>query len=156
MKARLATAPENQVMVNIVKRSTVVGASLPGRGQGSVAARSGASLDLAGLASESGMTPVEMMDAALAGCLVLSLRIAARSFGWHERLVSVKADVRHQKAPDAPSRVIAFDCAFEIEGEFSAEECEKLVAEAHRLCTVGNTLERGALIRDVDKIPDGE
>ncbi|WEX08355.1 OsmC family protein [Chelativorans sp. AA-79] len=141
-------------MVNIVKRSTVVGAFLPGKGQGNVEARSGARLDLAGLATESGMTPVEMMDAALAGCLVLSARIAARNLGWHERLVSVKADVRHEKAPDAPSRVAAFDCAFQIEGDFSPEEREKLVAEAHRLCTVGNTLERGATIRDVERIPD--
>jgi len=143
-------------MVNIVKRSTVVGASLPGRGQGNVTARSGASLDLAGYASEGGMTPVELMDAALAGCLVLSVRIAARSFGWHERLVSVKADVRHEKAPDEPSRVMAFDCAFEIEGDFSPEERERLIAEAHRLCTVGNTLERGAVIRDVENIPEEE
>jgi len=143
-------------MVNIVKRSTVVGATLPGRGQGNVTARSGASLDIAGYASESGMTPVEMMDAALAGCLVLSVRIAARSFGWHDRLLSVKADVKHQKAPDAPSRVAAFDCAFEIEGDFTQDERDALIGEAHRLCTVGNTLEQGAVIRDVPRIPEGE
>lgn len=116
----------------------------------------GASLDLAGFASEGGMTPLELMDAALAGCLVLSVRIAAGTFGWRERLVSVKVDVGHEKAPDTPSRIASFDCAFAIEGDFSAKEREALIAEAHRICTVGNTLEGSVHIHDVPEIPDGE
>jgi len=143
-------------MVNIVKRSSVVGASLPGKGLGKVTARSGASMELAGSARESGMTPLELMDAALAGCLALSVRIAARTFGWQDRLVSVNVEVRHEKAPDAPSRIAGFDCAFDIEGDFTAAEREALVAEAHRVCTVGNTLETRVEIRDVPAIPDGE
>lgn len=144
-------------MVNIVKRSNVVEAFLPGQGQGHVSARSSeASVDLAGFARESGMTPLELMDAALAGCLVLSVRIAARTFGWQERLVSVKADVRHEKAPDQPSRVARFDCAFVIEGEFSDEERSKLIEEAHRICTVGNTLMSEVEIRDVAEIREDD
>lgn len=141
-------------MVNIVKRSNVVEAFLPGQGQGNVTARSGASLDLAGFARESGMTPLELMDAALAGCLALSVRIAARTFDWHKRLASVKVDVRHEKATDHPSRVARFDCAFVIEGDFSTAEREALIAEAHRICTVGNTLTGDVEIRDVPEIPD--
>lgn len=142
-------------MVNIVKRSNVVEAFLPGQGQGHATARSsGASVDLAGVAREGGMTPLELMDAALAGCLVLSVRIAARTFGWQERLVSVKVDVRHEKAPDQPARVARFDCAFVIEGDFSDEERSKLIEEAHRICTVGNTLTSDVEIRDVPQIPE--
>jgi len=141
-------------MVNIVTRSSVVEAFLPGQDQGQVTARSsGAALDIAGSVREGGMTPVEMMDAALAGCLVLSVRIAARTLGWQDRLVSVKADVRHEKAPDLPSRVARFDCAFDIRGDFSDEERAKLIEEAHRICTVGNTLMGNVEIHDVPSIP---
>jgi len=143
-----------RIMVNIVKRSNVVSAFLPGQGQGSVTARSSnASVDLANGVRESGMTPLELMDAALAGCLVLSARIAARSFGWHERLNSVTVDVRHEKAPDQPSRIAKFDCVFSIEGDFSEEERQKLIDEAHRICTVGNTLMSDVEIHDVAEIP---
>ncbi|WP_404403483.1 OsmC family protein [Pelagibacterium halotolerans] len=141
-------------MVKIVTRSTTVGASLPGRGQGAVKARSGAELTIAGGASESGMTPVEMLDAALAGCLVLSVRIAARKRGWQDRLVSVDVDVQHEKAADGPSRVTKFRSAFRIEGDFDESERKALIAEAHDLCTVGNTLERGTQIVDVETIDE--
>lgn len=141
-------------MVKIVTRPTTVGATLPGKGQGAVKARSGTGLEMAGGASESGMTPVEMMDAALAGCLVLSLRIAAKKRGWQDRIESVGVDVQHEKAPDSPSRVAQFRSAFNIEGDFNESEREALIADAHALCTVGNTLEHGAEIVDVAAIDE--
>lgn len=133
----------------VVERATTVGAALPGHGQGQVQARSGAEALLAGLASEPGFTPLELMDAALAGCLVLSVRIAVRKLGWDKRLNNVDVDVTHHKGPEARSRVAAFDCRFEIEGDFSEAERSQLIAEAHRICTVGNTLQAGAEIRDL-------
>lgn len=135
-------------MVTITTRPTSVGAHLPGRGQGAVAARSGAEALLANLANDAGFTPLEFMDAALAGCLVLSVRIAARGFGWQERLASVDAEVSHHKAHEAPSRVERFSCRFRIEGDFSEAERAQLIAEAHRVCTVGNTFAHGAVIVD--------
>jgi uncharacterized OsmC-like protein len=140
-------------MVTISARPTTVGATLPQDGQGEVVARSGARARLANLASEEGFTPLEFLDAALSGCLVLSVRIAARKFGWLERLVRVDVDVTHEKAPEAPSRVATFLCAFDIEGDFSPDERAELIAEAHRICTVGNTFEHGAVIRDVESAP---
>ena len=136
-------------MVNVVTRPTTVCASLPKHGPGSVLAQSGAGAKLANLASDEGFTPLELMDAALAGCLVLSVRIAARKLGWLDRLDAVNVKVTHEKAHDMPSRVAAFDSAFEIDGDFSAAEHDELIAEAHRLCTVGNTFERGAVVRDI-------
>lgn len=139
-------------MVAIKHRSRTVNATLPGRGQGSVTAQSGASLPLAGSASESGMTPLEMMDAALAGCLALSVRIAARERRWHERLIDVSVEVQHEKAPDAPSRIARFACVFAISGDFSQGERDELIAAAHTLCTVGNTLDGPVDITDVDAL----
>ena len=140
-------------MVNVTTRPTSVTATLPAREQGSVLARSGAGAQLANLASDGGFTPLEFLDAALSGCLVLSVRIAARKFGWQERLGTVTVEVSHEKAPDLPSRVAGFACAFQIDGEFSAAERAQLIAEAHRLCTVGNTFEHGAVVRDIQATP---
>ena len=138
-------------MVNSTTRPTTVSAHLDAAGKGEVEAHSGARLALAALARDEGMTPLELMDAALAGCLVLSLRIGARKFGWHDRLKGVSVDVTHTKAEDAPSRVSGFACDFRIEGDFTAEERQQLIDEAHAVCTVGNTLERGASITDVEE-----
>ena len=136
-------------MVTLATRPTAVTATLPRAEQGSVLARSGAGAQLANLASDSGFTPLEFMDAALSGCLVLSVRIAARKLGWLDRLGAVEVEVHHEKAHDLPSRVAAFDCSFQIAGEFSDDERGQLIAEAHRICTVGNTFEHGAIVRDI-------
>lgn len=135
-------------MVNVIARPATVIAALPATGQGGVQAQSGAAAKLANLASEAGFTPLEFLDAALSGCLVLSLRIAARQRGWLDRLKTVQVAVTHEKAHDLPSRVAAFDCVFEIDGDFSAAEREQLIAAAHEICTVGNSLAHGAIIRD--------
>ncbi|WP_375449447.1 OsmC family protein [uncultured Devosia sp.] len=137
-------------MPNIVARPTTVDATLDHAGQGSVQARSGAAARLANLASDEGFTPLEFMDAALAGCLVLSVRIAARKLGMLDRLVKVDVSVTHEKAAEPPSRVASFTTAFMIEGEFSREERQALIAEAHAICTVGNTFKHGASISDVE------
>lgn len=137
-------------MVSIVTRPSTVSASLDEDGKASVEAHSGAKLALASMARDEGMTPLELMDAALAGCLVLSVRIAARKAGWHARLTGVKVDVTHIKAEDAPSRVGEFTCDFQIDGDFSAEEHQQLIDEAHAICTVGNTLAQSPKITDVE------
>ena len=136
-------------MVTITARPTTVSAHLDTEGQGEVQARSGARIALAAMARDEGMTPLELMDAALAGCLVLSVRIAACKFGWQDRLEGVSVDVTHTKGEGAPSRIAEFACDFEIRGEFTQEERLQLIAESHAVCTVGNTIERGASILDV-------
>lgn len=137
------------MVAHVTARPVTASATLAGHGQGSVAAASGASALLAGLASEPGFTPLEFLDAALSGCLVLSVRIAARKHGWGDRLERVDVTVSHEKAPDLPSRVAAFTCSFDIAGDFTEEERATLIAEAHEICTVGNTFEHGAVIRDL-------
>ena len=137
-------------MVAITARPTTVSAHLGKEGQGEVEARSGARVALAAMARDEGMTPLELMDAALAGCLVLSARIAARKFGWQDRLEGVSVEVTHTKGEGAPSRIGRFTCDFEISGDFTEEERRQLIAESHAVCTVGNTIERGAVVVDVE------
>ena len=136
------------MVANITTRAVGVSAALGGTGRGTFVARSGGSAELAGLVSDPGFTPLELMDAALAGCLVLSVRIVARRHGWGERLQHVDVTVRHDKAQEGRSRIGVFTCGFDIKGDFSAEERALLIAEAHETCTVGNTIEQGAIIRD--------
>jgi uncharacterized OsmC-like protein len=137
-------------MVTIKSRPIAVSASLPGQGQGRIAAESGASVRLAHMAAEEGFTPLELLDAALAGCLVLSARIAARKFGWTDRLLAVDVTITHEKAHDLPSRVTSFASQFTIAGDFTDAERTQLIEEAHNLCTVGNTLAHGANVHDID------
>lgn len=138
-------------MVTITTRPTTVSAHLDNEGRGEVQAHSGARMALAAMAKDEGMTPLELMDAALAGCLVLSARIAARKFGWQDRLESISVDVTHTKGEGAPSRIAQFACDFDIKGDFTDEERQRLIAESHAVCTVGNTIERGADIVDVER-----
>jgi len=74
------------MVAQVKARPVSVSATLGGVGTGSVTAGAGATTELAGLAGDPGFTPVELMDAALAGCLVLSIRIAARKRGWGDRV----------------------------------------------------------------------
>ncbi|MDB5561959.1 MAG: OsmC-like protein [Hyphomicrobiales bacterium] len=134
--------------INVVARPIGVVSDFATGAQGTIAARSGAGLKLANLASDEGLTPLELMDAALAGCLVLSVRIAARKSGLMDRLGHVHVEVRHAKAPEGPSRVASFTTAFRIDGDLTEDERATLIAQAHELCTVGNTLEHGAVIED--------
>lgn len=114
-------------------------ASLDRNGRGDVVARSGASLTLAGSPSMEGFNPLELLDASLAGCLALSVRIAARNLGFNDRLGSVQVEVIGAKAAEPPSRIASQTCRFAIEGDFTDAERQALIEEAHKVCTIGNS-----------------
>lgn len=114
-------------------------ASLDRNGRGGVVARSGANLTLAGSPSMEGFNPLELLDASLAGCLALSVRIAARNLGFNERLGSVSVEVIGAKASEPPSRIARQTCRFSIEGDFNDAERRSLIEEAHKVCTIGNS-----------------
>jgi len=121
-------------------------------GRGSLAAASGATAVLAGSPSMPGLNPLELFDAALAGCLALSVRIAARHLGLAERVGEVRVEVTGEKAPDAPSRIARQVCRFGIDGDLGADERAALVAEAHRICTIGNSTHGAVAIVDGDPL----
>lgn len=125
-------------------------ASIDHAGVGTFAAHSGTDAKLAYSPSMEGLTPLELLDASLAGCLVISLRMAARTLGLADRLGDVRVEVKGEKAPDQPSRIARQVCRFEIGGDFSADERAALIAGAHAVCTIGHTLESGVTIVDAD------
>jgi len=135
-------------MVSGISRPGGVVSTLADDKRGDIVANSGAMATLAPTMALEGFTPLELMDAALAGCLVISVRLAAKKLGWIDRLGEVRVEVNHRKAPGLPSRVANFESEFSIEGILTDEEKATLIAEAHVLCTVGNTFEHGATVTD--------
>lgn len=132
-----------------VLRSKGVVGIVSKNGAGNVHAVSGSDVSLAVTQTEPGFTPLELLDAAISGCLAISIRHAAKQHGWLDRLGDVSVTILHQKATDLPSRIIGFEASYDITGDFSAEERATLIEAAHNLCTVGNTLTSGARIVDV-------
>lgn len=127
------------MMSQVRIRPTGVTAHLDRNGHGDVVAKSGGSVKLAGSPSMEGLNPLELLDASLAGCIALSLRIAARNLGFAERLGAVSVEVTGAKAAEPPSRIARQTCRYAIEGDFTDAERAAMVAEAHTVCTIGNS-----------------
>lgn len=138
-------------MATIRHRPIGVTAAVGPTGTGTVEAASGGGTALAGSPSMAGLNPLELLDASLAGCLALSVRIAARGLGLFERIGEIRVEVKGEKAPEGPSRIARQTCRFAIAGTLSAEERAALIAEAHRICTIGNSI--GGAIEIVDGEP---
>lgn len=117
-------------------------------GQGTIIAASGASAVLAVGQADMGLTPVELLDAALAGCLAISIRYAAKQRGLADRAGQIEVHVDHEKAAAGSSRIVRFHVDYIFGGDITPDERAGLIAEGHRLCTIGNTLAAGAEIVD--------
>lgn len=93
--------------------------------------------------SAPGFSPLDLLFASLAACMVLSARIAATRLGVAERLGEVRAEVGGEKAKDEPSRIATFTVRLDIAGDLDAATKQRILADAEAICTVSNTL-RGA------------
>jgi uncharacterized OsmC-like protein len=137
-------------MSQIRTRPTGALATIGADGAAVVTARSGATTRLAYSPSMDGFNPLELLDASLAGCLAISLRIAARNLGLQDRLGEVRVEVVGSKAATPPSRIAQQVCRYHIAGDFTPAERDALIAGAHAVCTIGHSLD-GAM-----EIVDGE
>ena len=126
-------------MSQIRTRATGALATIGADGAAVVTARSGATTRLAYSPSMDGFNPLELLDASLAGCLALSVRIAARNLGLSDRLGNVAVEVIGAKAAEPPSRIARQTCRYAIEGDFNDAERRSLIEEAHKVCTIGNS-----------------
>ncbi|MBZ9761467.1 OsmC family protein [Mesorhizobium sp. CA8] len=118
-------------------------AVLPQGGLPAVTTPTGGTVDVVTQVSAPGFSPLDLLYASLAACMVLSARIAATRLGVVDRLGEVRADVSGGKAKDEPSRVETFIVRLEITGDLDAAMKERILADAEDICTVSNTL-RGA------------
>jgi uncharacterized OsmC-like protein len=109
-------------------------------GQAEIVSATGARITLSASPSTPGYSPVDLLYAAVAGCLVQSLRIAASEMKVLDRLRHAHAEVNGRKAPDGPPRIAHIDIGIEVDGDFDEATKDALVARAKELCTVSNTL----------------
>ena len=109
--------------------------------------------------ADRGMTPYQLLAAALGACTSITLRMYARRKGWP--LEHVTVDVTHDRmhAQDAPGggaeRVDRFHRRIALRGPLDAAQRLRLREIADR-CPVHRTLERGAAVETVlaDPVPE--
>src|SRR5579871_4197529 len=123
-------------MATIKPRETGATAVIVPAGQAMVTSATGGDIALNRAATDPAFSPLDLLYAAVAGCLVVSLRDAARRTGVIDRLRSARAIVRGDKAPDAPPRVARLRITFEVDGDFDETTRAALIAEAEATCTV--------------------
>lgn len=116
-------------------------AKLPSGGQAGVTSATGGELAISQHLTRPGFSPLDLLYAALASCIVISARQAAQKLGVLDRLGEVRANVTGDKASEGPNRVERFHVHVEIDGPLDAET-KRQIAEAaeFELCTIGNTL----------------
>ncbi|MBM3517393.1 MAG: OsmC family peroxiredoxin [Alphaproteobacteria bacterium] len=105
------------------------------------------------LPGAAGMTPIELLMAALAQCLAISLDHAAEHEGL--ALGAIGITVRGHKAADLPARVARFEALIDLAEVADAARRTRLIAAAERICTVSNTLRGVAEIIATDARGDG-
>jgi uncharacterized OsmC-like protein len=127
-------------MATLKPRETGATAVIAPTGQAVVTSATGGDITLNRAATDPAFSPLDLLYAAVAGCLVVSLRDAARRTGVIGRLRSARAIVHGDKAPDGPPRVTRLRIKFEVDGDFDEATRAALIAEAEETCTVSNTI----------------
>jgi len=122
------------------ERATGARAVAPLVGHGEVVSATGAKIDLSSALSAPGYSPVDLLYAAVAGCLALSARIAASEMHLLDQFVEARVAVTGRKALEPPRRISHLDVTIEIEGDFDEATKQALIERAEELCTVSNTL----------------
>ncbi|QLF68236.1 OsmC family protein [Peteryoungia desertarenae] len=115
-------------------------ATLGARGYPHIRSRTGGEIRIATGAEEAGFNPLDLLLAALASCLSMSVRIAAREHGQNSYLTEVTVDVTAEKDAADKSRLSAIYADIVVTGELSADMLDHIVQRADDLCTVSNAL----------------
>ena len=89
-----------------------------------------------------GLTPTELLCAALAACTIMTLRMYCNRKGWD--LKSIRTDVV-QAPKNAESAQAHFERTIHLDGALSEEQAARLLAVANR-CPVHVTLETSSQI----------
>lgn len=126
--------------VTIKTRQTGATATIGRTGRAHIRSVTGGEIEIVTAPSEPGFNPLDLLYSSLAGCIVLSVRIAAGQLGLLDRLTSVAVDVTGDKAKDDPSRVERFRITVAIAGDFDDESRSALIHAAETICTISNTL----------------
>jgi len=127
-------------MATVKPRQTGATAVIAPTGQAVVTSATGGEVMLNRAATDPAFSPLDLLYAAVAGCLVVGVRDAARRTGVIDRLRSARTVVKGDKATEGPPRVVRLRIEFEIDGDFDDATRAALIAEAEETCTVSNTI----------------
>ena len=127
-------------MATVKPRQTGATAVIAPTGQPVVTSATGGEITLNRAATDPAFSPLDLLYAAIAGCLAVGIRDAARRTGVLDRLRSARVEVKGDKATDGPQRVVRLKIKFEIDGDFDEATRAALIAEAEETCTVSNTI----------------
>lgn len=83
-------------------------------------------------------TPADLIMAALASCISLSLEMVAQQM--KVELGEICVEINAAKALDLPSRFGSFDAVVRLEKINEQDLANKLLKQAKQICTVSNTL----------------
>src|SRR5262245_31269783 len=103
-------------MATVKPRQTGATAVIAPTGQPVVTSATGRTITLNRAASDPAFSPLDLMYAAIAGCLAVGIRDAARRTAVIDRLRSGRVIVAGDKAQEGPQRVTRLRIKFEIDG----------------------------------------
>lgn len=91
------------------------------------------------------MSPSDLMLAALANCIAISMRMAAQQMALELGALSVSAVAT--KASDLPNRFGQFDVTVRSSIAVDAQRVDELLRRTKDICTVSNTLNAGVALQ---------
>jgi uncharacterized OsmC-like protein len=115
-------------------------ATLGKTGYPHLVSETGGTLDIATGPSQPGFNPIDLLHAALAACLAMSARIAARELGLADALSEVVARATGDKATDGLSRIARFHVVMRFRGNLTPQQQLLVIHRAEEICTVSNSL----------------
>jgi uncharacterized OsmC-like protein len=95
--------------------------------------------------SADGMSPSDLMLAALGNCIAISMRMAARQMALELGALQVSATVT--KATDLPNRFGRFELVVRTDRGIDTGRVEELLRRTKEICTVSNTLGAEVVLR---------
>jgi putative redox protein len=97
------------------------------------------------------VTPAELIMAALASCIGLSLEMAAQQMNVEPGAIDI--EINAAKALDLPNRFGSFDAVVQLEKVTDEKLANKLLKNAKEICTVSNTLNATVSLSLREKAP---
>lgn len=99
---------------------------------------------------EGGLSPRELLEAALALCVSISLQKIMAYDGVSYDPSSIRIEVASKKAEDKSNRFTDFHVTVTLPQELDTAYKEKLKSVVERACTIGNTLKNGAVVELIE------
>ena len=100
---------------------------------------------------QAGLSPKELLEAALALCVSISMEKILERDEIEVDLNALKIDVKASKAEGVTNRFTHFDTTVEMPADLDPKYKKKLLILVERACTIGNTITEGATIHVSEK-----